>query len=155
MNKKFPIIIGVVLAALVGSYFLLKLLFPFTFFGPLKLNIEVPLTVKVGDHSVFKLHVKNESSRVVKFNLPGDPAYGFIISQDGNDIWNSRPEIIKDIYITKTLKPSEESVFQVIWDSSISNPPPSTPGIYTIRGVLYLTDPKAQLNSERQKIELK
>lgn len=122
---------------------------------PVKLILEIPSAVTIGQESPLRLHIRNESEATLDLRLAGKPAHAFVLRDSQGDIVWESDSVILDMYEIKTLQSGEEFVLETnLYENPLYSPSLS-PGKYTLQGVLHLSEPNRTLQSQVETIELR
>lgn len=104
---------------------------------PLRLELEMPSSVRTDETVSLKLKVTNTSDRVLEL-LTLAPPWDFIITtQDGREIWRcARGKVFPATLFPLTLQPGEVKVYEEpTWDQMDDESYPVPPGTYWVQGV--------------------
>jgi hypothetical protein len=116
--------------------------------GAMRLTLEVPATVRVGQPVPVTLRLVNASDRPVEVVLQGRPtAFDVIVSDHSGVVWRRlEGEVVSAILQLRQLGPRDTVAFETVWDQRTGSGAPVPPGEYTIRGELP-SDPPTVLRS--------
>jgi len=111
----------------------------------LRLALDVPSEVQVGETVPLKLTVENVAEVPVEFHTGGRPdtnyvgGYDFVVAHpDGSEVWSwLKSGVVVEAILSKvTLQPDEQLQFEQEWPQKDLEGRPVGPGEYLVRGVL-------------------
>lgn len=117
-------------------------------------ELELPIPVlnpywRLSHKLPLKLTLKNISDRPVELKLLSQPAYDFIVTYQGQEVWRwSQGKAIEKISAFKILASGEELHYEETYDLQDNKGNPIPPGYYCIRGTLDV-EPPGTLEAER------
>ena len=124
---------------------------PLSEFPSLGMRLEVPFSVRLGEHVPLKLTVENVTEAPVQFGiggLPGDNpednfvgGYDFVVTTaDGSEVWRwlGTLQAWQAILSWVTLQPGEQLRFEQEWPQADNRGGAVQPGTYLVHGVLSL-----------------
>jgi hypothetical protein len=111
----------------------------------LRLYLDLPKEVKVGEEVVMTLRVKNAADRPLDLYLTGEPpAFDLIVTdEEGEVVWRRlEGQVVTMVLRLETLAPAAALTFSHPWDQRDDDGVPVAPGTFTVRGeVLTEGDP--------------
>lgn len=153
INRRVILVAGVVVVAMATAA-IIRFLTPSMEQPRVNLELEVPTEATIGQVFPLRLHVRNTSGQKIDFRLSGKPAHEFLlISSQGNVVWNSKG-VVLDMYEIKSLENGQEFELETNVYENASLSPSISPGKYEVQGILNLSEPRRQMRSKTQAIEI-
>ena len=106
----------------------------------LRLRLEAPAQVIVGEPVPIALRVENVSERPLTLYLTGRSiAFDIIVEAvDGTLVWRRlEGEVIQSVLRLQTVNPAEALVLEEVWDQRTRSGYPVAPGEYRVRAELF------------------
>ena len=121
----------------------------------MRLTLEVPDTVRLGEPVPIRLKLVNPSNHPVDVVLQGRPtAFDVIVSGSTGPVWRRlEREVVAAILQLRRLGPSDSLVLDTEWDQRDRSGVPVSPGEYTVTGELP-SDPPAAFRSPPARLRI-
>lgn len=117
---------------------------------PLRLTLEAPKEVPVGEIVPLKLRIENTSGQILNLEI-GYAPYDFIVAtQDGKEVWRwTYGKVFPLIALPLTLQPGEVKEYSEMWDQLDNEGYPIPPGTYFVKGVFSASQLEGLFETEQ------
>jgi Intracellular proteinase inhibitor len=112
--------------------------------GPLRLELELPAEVPLGDSVSFKVRLRNLGEKPAVVYLRGrEITFDVVVTRtNGDTVWHRlRGEPVQAIVQVRQLASHEELQLQDLWDQRDGRGRPVRPGDYLVQGMLFTDQP--------------
>jgi Intracellular proteinase inhibitor len=125
--------------------------------GPLRLELELPAEVPLGDSVSFKVRLRNLGEKPAVVYLRGrEITFDVVVTRtNGDTVWHRlRGEPVQAIVQVRQLASHEELQLQDLWDQRDGRGRPVRPGDYLVQGMLF-TDQPTPLKTPKEALRIR
>ena len=107
----------------------------------IKLTLEIPESVAIGEQATFQIALENTSNRMIDVEISSPPSVDVVVlTIDGKQLWRHEPALLVGTGRALVLDAGGISRFAVPWDLSDDDGFPLPPGQYLVRGFARISE---------------